>query len=63
VLAFDILNFTFFGVTACFETNKIVLQKGTHASLEAIVILTTIAFFCTALFYALTLMNPGYVPK
>lgn len=63
VLAFDIMNFLFFGVTACFETNEIVERKGTIVAIETFVILTTIAFFFTALFYALTLINPGYVPK
>ena len=63
VLVFDILNFGFFGITACLETNSIIESHSAFTFLETTVILCTIAVVLSAIFYGLTFMDPGYVSK
>jgi hypothetical protein len=62
-LVFDILNFLVFGVFAVLRTRNYVKSDTSYKVLEAFAILCTLAFISTALFYILTLSNPGYVPK
>ena len=57
------ISFLVFGVFAVLRTRNYVKSDTSYKVLEAFAILCTLAFISTALFYILTLSNPGYVPK
>jgi heme/copper-type cytochrome/quinol oxidase subunit 2 len=62
VLIFDVLNFALFLFLAFYRYSKFI-HDSTNITLEILASIATAAFLATAVFYFLTLTNPGYVEQ